>query len=48
MQQPNVRIGFLDDLAVELEHEPKHAVCRGVLRAEVQREILDLSHWQDP
>ena len=44
MQQADVRVGFLDDLAVHLEHEPQHAVRRGMLRTEVQREILDLRH----
>ena len=48
VQQADVRIGLLDDLAVELEHEPQHAVGGGMLRAEIQREVLDLRHCRDP
>jgi hypothetical protein len=48
VQQADVRIGLLDDLAVELEHEPQHAVRGGMLRAEIQREVLDLRHCLDP
>ena len=44
MQQADVRVGALDHLAVELEHEAQHAVRRRVLRAEVQRVVLDLGH----
>ena len=44
VQQADVRIGLLDDLAVDLEHEPQHAVRRRMLRPEVQREVLDLRH----
>ena len=44
MQQADVRIGLLDDFAVHLEHQAQHAVRRGMLRTEVQREIADLSH----
>ena len=44
MQQPDVRIGALHDLAVELEHEAQHAVGRRMLRTEVQRVVLDLCH----
>ena len=39
-----MRVGFLDDLTVHLEHEAQHAVGRGMLRTEVQREIANLSH----
>ncbi len=48
MQQADVRIGALHDLAVELEHEPQHSVRRRVLRPEVQRVVLDLGHAQRP
>jgi hypothetical protein len=34
----------LDDLAVELQHQAQHAVRRRMLRAEVQRVVLDLGH----
>ena len=44
VQQADVRIGALDHLAVELEHEAQHAVRGRVLRAEVQRVVLDVSH----
>jgi hypothetical protein len=46
VQQPDVRIGALDHLAVELEHEPKHPVRSRVLRTEIQRVVLDLGHAQ--
>ncbi len=29
-----------DDLAVELDHEPQHAVGRGMLRADVEQHVL--------
>ena len=48
VQQADVRIGLLDDLPVELEHEPQHAVRGRMLRAEIQREVLDLRHCLDP
>ena len=44
MQQPDVRIGALDHFAVHLEHEAQHAVRRRMLRAEVDRVVLDLLH----
>ena len=48
MQQPDVRIGALDHLAVELQHQPQHAVRRRMLGAEVHCVVLDLSHvWTD-
>src|SRR4051812_30333877 len=37
-----MRIDPLDDLAVQLEHEPQHAVRGGVLGAEINRVIGDL------
>ncbi len=46
VQQADVRVGALDHLAVELEHEAQHAVRGRVLRAEVQRVVLDVSHDQ--
>ena len=44
MQQTNVRVSLLNNLAVHLEHQAQYAVRRRVLRTEVHREILDLSH----
>ena len=44
VKQPDVRVGPLDHLAVELQHEAQHAVRRRVLRAEVQRVVADLCH----
>ena len=34
-----MRIDALDDFAVELQHEPQHAMRRRMLRAEIDREI---------
>ena len=42
MEQPDVRIDALDDLAVELHDQPQDAVRRRVLRAEVDRVVADL------
>ena len=42
VEEADVRVGALDHLAVELEDEAQHAVRRRVLRAEVEREVLDL------
>ena len=48
MQQPDVRIGALDDLAVKLEHQPQHPVRRRMLRAKVHGVVLDFRHGSDP
>jgi hypothetical protein len=45
MEQTDVRIGFLDDLAVHLEHQAQHAVRCRMLRTEIHREIADLVHF---
>ena len=45
VQQPDMRIGFLHDLAFHLEHETQHSVRSGMLRAEVHRVAADLSHF---
>ena len=42
VQQADMGIGPLDDLAVHLQHQAQHAVGRRMLRPEVQVEILDL------
>ena len=44
VQQPDVRVGALDHLAVELEHQAQHPVRRRVLRPEVHRVVADLGH----
>ena len=46
MQQADMRIDALDDLAVELEHQAQHAVGRRMLRPEIDVEVADrgLSH----
>ena len=44
VQQADVRVRALDHLAVELEHEPQHAVRRRVLRPKVHRVVADFSH----
>ena len=41
MQQPDMRIDAIDNLAVQLEHEPQHAVRSRMLRAEIDGEIAD-------
>jgi hypothetical protein len=41
MQQADMRIDPLDDLAVQLHDEAKHAMRRRMLRAEVDRVVLD-------
>ena len=38
-KQPDMRIDALDHLAVELEHEPEHAVRRRMLRSEIDGEF---------
>ncbi|XNV46145.1 hypothetical protein ACL7B0_05960 [Bordetella pertussis] len=39
-----MRVGALDDFAVELEDQAQHAVRGRVLRAEVERVVLDFCH----
>ena len=39
MQQSDMRIDALDDLAVELQHQAQHAMRRRMLRPEIDREI---------
>jgi len=48
VQQADVRVGALDHLAVELQHQAQHAVRRRVLRAEVERVVADLGHQSSP
>ena len=42
VQQADMRIAALDNLAVQLKHQTQNPVCRRVLRAEVDVEIADL------
>ena len=44
VQEADVRIGALDDFAVELEHEAQHAVGRRMLRPKVHRVVANFSH----
>jgi hypothetical protein len=44
VQQADVRVGALDDFAVQLQHQAQHAVRGRVLRAEVQGVVLDFCH----
>src|SRR5690606_6374720 len=48
VQQADVRVGTLDDFAVELEHQAQHAVRGRVLGAEVQGVVLDFCHDLTP
>ncbi len=41
VQQADMRVGALDDLAVHLQHQAQHAVRRRMLRPEIHREALD-------
>ena len=47
MQQADMRIAALDDLAVHLEDEAQHAVGRRMLRPEIHRQRLDLDVGHD-
>ena len=44
MQQADMRVGALHDLAIELQHQPQHAVRRRMLGTKVHRVILDFWH----
>ena len=39
MQQADMRIDAIDDLAIKIEHKAQHAVRSRVLRPEVDREL---------
>ncbi len=45
MQQADVRIDALDHLAVQLQHQPQHAVRGRMLRPEVDVEVADFGFW---
>jgi len=42
VQKPYVRIDPLDDLSVEFQDQPQYTMCGRVLRAEVDRVVLNL------
>ena len=42
VEQADVGVDALDDLAVELQHEPQDSVGGGMLRPEVDREVAEL------
>ena len=44
VQQTDMRVGTLDHLAIELEHQAQHTVRGRMLRPEVHRVVLDLRH----
>ena len=44
VQQTDVRVGTLDHLAVELQHQTQHTVRSRVLGSEIQGVVLDFSH----
>ena len=48
MQEPDMRIDALDDLAVELQHEAQHAMRGRMLRAEVDGEVAEVLGHQVP
>ena len=48
VQQADVRIDALDDLAVELEHKAQHAMRGRMLRAEVDGEVAEILGHQVP
>jgi hypothetical protein len=39
MQEANVRIDTLDDLAVQFQYEPQNTMGRRMLRAKIDRKI---------
>ena len=47
MQEADVRVGALDDFAVQFQHEAQHAVLPPGAAAEVQGVIVDLGHLRD-
>ncbi len=42
VQQPDMRIGTLDNLTIHLQHQAQHTVRGRMLRAEIKGEIPDL------
>ena len=48
MQQADVRIGTLDHLAVQFQHQAQHAVRGRMLGAEIHRVVADFRHQRSP
>ena len=44
VQEPDVRIRLLDDLAVHFQHQPQHAVRRRMLGTKVHGVVADFAH----
>jgi hypothetical protein len=44
VQQADMRVGALDHLAVQLQHQPQHAVRGRMLRAKIHGVVLDFRH----
>ena len=44
VQQTDVRIGTLDHLTIEFQHQAKHAMRSWMLGSKVERVVLDFSH----
>src|SRR5262249_22491219 len=42
MEEPDMRIGALDNLAVHLEDQPEHAMRRRMLRSDIDGVVVDL------
>ena len=41
VEQTDMRIGAVDDLAIQFQHQPEHAMRRRVLRPEIEGEAAD-------
>jgi hypothetical protein len=46
MQQPDVRIGTLNDFAIKLQHQAQYAMRCRMLGPEVECVVFDFSHNQ--
>ncbi len=44
VQQPDVRVGTLDDLAIKLQHQAQNAMGSRMLWPEIERVVFDFSH----
>jgi hypothetical protein len=47
VEQADMGIGALDDLAVQFQHQPQHAVRRGMLRPKVEGEVANCGFDHD-
>jgi hypothetical protein len=48
MQEPDMRIGALDHLAVHFQHKAQHAVRRRMLGAKIHGVVSNFSHGNSP